>query len=593
MRLFDLFEAELDPSGWGETPMGGNVAYEGLRVRMKPSMFLWLAHDLDPSSVNPEVAKHMAGGGKIAHPFLQVAIPPEWEDGNFSKHAKVVGHEGRNRMTNWIKMKGDEPIEVQIFPRGGMRRHHITDDMIKHMASGMFNEDGDFTRGPLFDASSALEESKSYTIDDFSTNVFESFREYRRWFSGPKKSDRGATHFWPDGYSNSFISDRLIESTQLPDEFQAHRQESIEFSNAFKELDNRNKVKIEVGKSISVLSTIATPDENGGTIELSGFLKPKKITNIHLDNNGKIDHLVFEDGSTFPEAAEFTNIGGVNITNTIFFPDYNTASSAYTKIWFHISNMEGNGWEVDNLMVNEDTSLEEGWKDWVAAGAMGAAALGAQAKGPAMWTEPNPAHAKAKQVQQVKQVAPKQTQTLKAQPQQSQAPIEMNLLSNNINAEAILHKTAVRSGIRGVELAQFMAQTKHESADFSRMKEIGGKNYFHNRYDPKAAPKTAKILGNTHAGDGVRYHGRGFIQITGRDNYRMAGEALGLPLEAQPELASKPEVAAKIAVWYWKTRVKPNISNFADTAAVTKYINPALRGLEDRKSNFVDYKRII
>jgi hypothetical protein len=158
MRLFDLFEAELDATGWGATPMGGNVAYEGLRVSMKPSVFLWLAHQLDPSSVNPEVEKHMTGGGKIAHPFLQVNIPPEWEDGNFKKSAKVVGHEGRNRMTQWIKLKGDEPVEVQIFPRGGMRRHHITDDMIKQLASGMFNEDGDFTRGPLFDVSTALEE---------------------------------------------------------------------------------------------------------------------------------------------------------------------------------------------------------------------------------------------------------------------------------------------------------------------------------------------------------------------------------------------------------------------------------------------------
>ena len=158
MRLFDLFEAEFDSTGWGQTPMGSNVAYEGLRVRMKPSMFLWLAHDLDPSSVNPEVEKHMAGGGKIAPPFLQIVIPPEWEDGNFKKPARVVGHEGRNRLTNWIKLKGDAPIEVQIFPRGGMRRHHITDEMIKQLAYGMVNEDGDFTPGPLFDVSTALEE---------------------------------------------------------------------------------------------------------------------------------------------------------------------------------------------------------------------------------------------------------------------------------------------------------------------------------------------------------------------------------------------------------------------------------------------------
>jgi putative chitinase len=73
----------------------------------------------------------------------------------------------------------------------------------------------------------------------------------------------------------------------------------------------------------------------------------------------------------------------------------------------------------------------------------------------------------------------------------------------------------------------------------------------------------------------------------------MAGQALGLDLLNHPELAEKPDIAAKIAIWYWNTRVKPNVRNFADTASVTKYINPAARGLEDRHENFKDYMRII
>ena len=104
----------------------------------------------------------------------------------------------------------------------------------------------------------------------------------------------------------------------------------------------------------------------------------------------------------------------------------------------------------------------------------------------------------------------------------SEEPI--NLLSWNSAAESILHRAALSAGIKGKELAQFLAQTKHESADFSRMKEIGGEQYFARRYDPKYNPEKAKILGNTQPGDGVRYHGRGFIQITGRDNYKKAGE---------------------------------------------------------------------
>lgn len=172
-------------------------------------------------------------------------------------------------------------------------------------------------------------------------------------------------------------------------------------------------------------------------------------------------------------------------------------------------------------------------------------------------------------------------------------PIETTGLSMNSAAEHALQRAAIHAGIRGVELAQFMAQVRHESADFSRMKEIGGRQYFIKRYDPRTSPKTAKILGNTRPGDGERYFGRGFIQITGRDNYRMAGDAIGLDLVRHPELAAKPEVAAKIAVWYWKTRVKPNVSNFNDTAAVTKFINPALRGLNDRLKHFKDYKLVM
>jgi predicted chitinase len=167
-------------------------------------------------------------------------------------------------------------------------------------------------------------------------------------------------------------------------------------------------------------------------------------------------------------------------------------------------------------------------------------------------------------------------------------------LSNNPQIESLLHRAAVAAGIVGIELAQFMAQNKHESWNFSRLKEKGvGQGYFAKKYDPKYAPKTAKILGNKQIGDGEKFHGRGFIQLTGRDNYRMASQALGMDLLTNPELAERPDIAAKIAVWYWKTRVKPYINNFNDTKAVTQKINPALRGLQDRHAKFIDYKNIL
>ena len=170
------------------------------------------------------------------------------------------------------------------------------------------------------------------------------------------------------------------------------------------------------------------------------------------------------------------------------------------------------------------------------------------------------------------------------------------LLSNNPSNETTILKTAKKAGLKGQELAQFMAQTKHESWDFDRLKEKpqpGVKDYYNKKYDVKYSPRTAKILGNKHVGDGNRYHGRGFIQLTGRDNYRMAGQALGIDLLKYPDLAEKPDVAAQIAIWYWNTRVKPHVQNFADTRAVTQKINPAAKGLENRHENFKDYMRII
>lgn len=148
-----------------------------------------------------------------------------------------------------------------------------------------------------------------------------------------------------------------------------------------------------------------------------------------------------------------------------------------------------------------------------------------------------------------------------------------------------LRKAAKAAGITGTELAQFLAQCAHETQNFASLKEFGGRLDF-KKYDPKFNPQKAKLLGNTHAGDGARYHGRGFIQLTGRENYRKVGKALGLPLEQNPELVERPDVAAKVAVWYWQNRVAPKVNNFNNTQEVTRPINSALRGIDDRVNKF-------
>ena len=154
------------------------------------------------------------------------------------------------------------------------------------------------------------------------------------------------------------------------------------------------------------------------------------------------------------------------------------------------------------------------------------------------------------------------------------------------NLETTLRNFAIKAGIKGKELAQFLAQCSHETANFATLTEFGDD---FKKYDIKFNPGKAKALGNTNPGDGERFKGRGFIQLTGRWNYTQAGQALGLPLDQKPQLLERPDVAAKASVWFWKNRVQPNVSNFTDTRAVTSYINPGLAGLQQRNGLFQNY----
>lgn len=153
-----ITEAVLDPTGWGKTAMGTDIDYFGLRVQMRPSVFLQLSHPLDSADQNPDMEKYMQSGGKIAFPFLEIKEPFEWEDGDFSQLAKVVGHEGRNRMTHWIKLKGDAPIQVNLFLRNANRRKYITDEIIQALSVGLVSQTGQVVQNP-FDANTALEET--------------------------------------------------------------------------------------------------------------------------------------------------------------------------------------------------------------------------------------------------------------------------------------------------------------------------------------------------------------------------------------------------------------------------------------------------
>ncbi len=96
-----------------------------------------------------------------------------------------------------------------------------------------------------------------------------------------------------------------------------------------------------------------------------------------------------------------------------------------------------------------------------------------------------------------------------------------------------------------------------------------------------------KQLGNTQAGDGWRFRGRGGLQVTGRDGYRQVGKIIGQPLEAHPELAETPDgsVAVAIGVWIWKGF--PKLLSAKDPVlAVTQKLNGGTNGLADRRARY-------
>lgn len=102
--------------------------------------------------------------------------------------------------------------------------------------------------------------------------------------------------------------------------------------------------------------------------------------------------------------------------------------------------------------------------------------------------------------------------------------------------------------------AYALATAHHETAKWQYMKELGGADYFKRMYDKDGSrPQVAKTLGNTVAGDGVKFAGRGFVQLTGRANYSKAGKAIGLDLLKEPDLAADPDIAARLLIWGMQT----------------------------------------
>lgn len=131
--------------------------------------------------------------------------------------------------------------------------------------------------------------------------------------------------------------------------------------------------------------------------------------------------------------------------------------------------------------------------------------------------------------------------------------------------------------------AHFLAQVGHESGRLFYVKELASGNAYEGRAD----------LGNNRAGDGIKFKGRGLIQITGRVNYQLASNALNVDFIKTPELLETKENAALSAAWFWNSRHLNSLADLDSFVKITRIINGGTNGLEDRRAILNKAKEVL
>jgi putative chitinase len=170
-------------------------------------------------------------------------------------------------------------------------------------------------------------------------------------------------------------------------------------------------------------------------------------------------------------------------------------------------------------------------------------------------------------------------------------------------------------------LAHFFSQTEHESGlkpiseklnySAKRMLEIFKSDFDTNRdkwLSPQEKEKVLSLIGhpdkianfvyanqngngNENSGDGWKYRGRGFIQITGKENYSKLSKDTGIDCLKNPDLLLEESNAMISALWFWKIKGLNALSDKNDIIGITKKINGGTNGLLERKSLFTKYQK--
>ena len=120
-----------------------------------------------------------------------------------------------------------------------------------------------------------------------------------------------------------------------------------------------------------------------------------------------------------------------------------------------------------------------------------------------------------------------------------------------------------------LRMAHYLAQIAHESGELRYTKELASGKAYEGR----------KSLGNTQPGDGVRFKGRGLIQITGRANYSAYANYCGFDVVRCPELLERPLGATKSSMWVFETFGCNELADQDNLKAIRRKINGGYNGL--------------
>ena len=165
--------------------------------------------------------------------------------------------------------------------------------------------------------------------------------------------------------------------------------------------------------------------------------------------------------------------------------------------------------------------------------------------------------------------------------------ILVKLGASKANAEKYatpIQQTMDRYGINTpLRKAHFLAQIFHESGSLVYNKEIASGQAYEGRKD----------LGNTSPGDGPKFCGRGFLQVTGKSNYQKASDYFKEDFISHPEMLETPTYAALTAGWFWDTHKLNNLADKDDGKGVTKIINGGYNGLQSRMELLARAKKLL